>query len=187
MKRLIGITALLLAAGTAMSFTIHVPRQYSTIQAGINAANDGDTVLVADGTYTGEGNKNLDFGGRAIVVISEGGPENCIIDCELSGRGFYFHSGETSDAMVEGLTILNGRSAYGGGVHITDSSPIFKYCIIRDCDNDSYGGGVYVSNGDPSFINCTICRNEGRFGGAIYADSSNITINSCIIAWNSIC
>jgi len=65
------------------------PGEYQTIQAAIGAALDGDTVLVADGTYTGEGNKNLDFKGKAIIVRSENGASATIIDCEGEGRGFF--------------------------------------------------------------------------------------------------
>ena len=63
---------------------IHVPADQSTIQAGIDAAVDGDTVLVADGTYMGDGNRDIDFKGKAITVSSENGAENCIIDCQGS-------------------------------------------------------------------------------------------------------
>jgi len=78
---------------------------YATIQKGIGVASPGDIVLVHDGAYTGSGNKNLDFKGKNITVKSENGAESTIIDCENSGRGFYFHNGETSDAKVEGFSI----------------------------------------------------------------------------------
>jgi subtilisin family serine protease len=58
---------------------VHVPGQYPTIQEAIDAATTGGTVVIADGIYTGEGNRDLSFGGKAITVRSENGPENCII------------------------------------------------------------------------------------------------------------
>ncbi len=113
---------------------------YVTIQEGIDAASDGDEVVVCDGTYTGDGNRDLDFGGKLITVRSENGPDNCIIDCGgWHHRGFYFHSGETAASLVDGFTIQNGYApeegacgTVGGGILCTYSSnPTIRRCTIR--------------------------------------------------------
>ena len=101
-----------LAAGNADADTIYVcwdgSGDYLTTQEGIDATADGDEVVVCDGTYTGDGNRDLDFHGKAITVRSANGPEDCIIDCQDDGRGFYFYSGETTASVVDGYTIQNG-------------------------------------------------------------------------------
>lgn len=87
----------------AHAATLNVPSaSYPTIQSGVNASQDGNTVLVADGTYSGPGNRDIDFNGKSITVTSQNGPTKTIIDCggyastDGSGnhRGFYLHSGE---------------------------------------------------------------------------------------------
>ena len=67
--------------------------------------NRGASAAVADGTYTGAGNKDLDYKGKAITVISENGPEITIIDCEGEGRGFWFHTNEGENSVLSGFTI----------------------------------------------------------------------------------
>jgi PKD repeat protein len=86
-----------------------------TIQAGIDAASAGYTVMVGDGTYTGSGNYNLNFGGKDIAVRSLNGAEKCIIDCNSLGRGFSFETAVTSAAVVSGFTITSGIQSYQGG------------------------------------------------------------------------
>ena len=112
---------------------------FCTIQMGIDAASDGDTVLVQPGTYTGEGNRDISLFGKSITVGSSAGPDTTTIDIQGSPtsihRGFYLTHGETSDSMIEGFTIINGYlqgdtggsgpNGGGGGaaIYIRDSSP----------------------------------------------------------------
>lgn len=141
MKKLITtLVAVMSISFSSYAITIHVPGDYPTIQAGINAAVNGDTVLVADGTYTGEGNKNIDFEGKEIVVISENGAENCIIDCEDDGRGFYFHANEDTNSVLSGFKVINGSNTYyGGAISLTNNSnPIIENCILEN--NSAYPG-----------------------------------------------
>ena len=134
MKR-ISLLLLLLASGSVFSAMINVPADHTTIQAAIDAAVNGDMVLVADGTYTGEGNVNLDFKGKAITVKSAGGADVCIIDCEniIDVGGFNFHSGETESSVLDGFTITkaNAVSSEIHGILVTgSSSPIIINCVI---------------------------------------------------------
>jgi hypothetical protein len=175
--------------------TLYVPSQYVTIQEGIDAAVNADTVLVADGIYTGEGNKNLDFGGKAITVQSENGPEKTIIDCEGTGRGYYFHSGEHSSSVIRGFTIKNGlvlgnypNTANGGGIYCTDnSSPTITNNIITNNQADR-GGGIGCINSSPIIINNTIIQNSAKeLGGGIDCDENSFpVINNNLIKANSV-
>jgi hypothetical protein len=171
---------------------LYVPSEYSTIQAAIDAtAMDGDVVLVADGTYAGAGNKNLDFGGRRIAVRSENGPDNCIIDCENDGRGFRFYSDETADSVVDGFTITNGNAAYGGGIRSSSySSPTITNCRIIG-NTAGRGGGIFCYwESHPTITNCEIIDNvasalDGGGGGIGCYVGSNPTIVNCTIVQNT--
>ncbi len=78
---------------------------FDSIQKAINFAISSETIIVLPGTYTGTGNFNIDFLGKPLNIYSETGPENCIIDCQDPGIGFYFHNNETHDAKLTGFTI----------------------------------------------------------------------------------
>ncbi len=144
--------------------TINVPADQPTIQSGIDASQNGDTVLVDDGIYRGEGNVNLDFKGKRITLKSRNGAEATIIDCEkkLETRGFIFQNDETVDSVLDGFTIKNGDQRFGGGIYLTHASPTIRNCTIDS--NQSMGGGgggIFCHNSDPIITDCTITRNMG--------------------------
>ena len=171
------LTALLLIWGVAGATVINVPGDQATIQAGINTAVDGDTVLVADGTYTGTGFKNLNFSGKGIVVMSANGPENCIIDCQYSGRGVAFQSGEDSTSVFKGFTIRNG--AQGPIFILNANNPVVENCIIHR----SEGVGIYCMNSDPTLIRCVMdsCISySGSGGGMSFSMGSDPDIINCV-------
>ena len=198
----------------SLTKVIHVPANYSTIQAAVDAAAPGDTILVADGTYTGVGNKDVDFHGKAITVQSENGPDNCIIDCENDERGFYFCSGEGQGSVVSGFTITNGLAdngagilccAYssptitnctithnlawaGGGIFCTgESSPIITNCTISD-NMATFGGGIHCYRGaSPAIMNSIISRNTADLGGGIFCqDYAQPKFTNCTITGNKV-
>ncbi|MCP4351061.1 MAG: hypothetical protein GY795_36820 [Desulfobacterales bacterium] len=171
----------------AVGKTVYIPNDYSSIQEGIDAVSDGDSVIVTNGTYTGEGNRNIDLKGKAVTVTSQNGPENCIIDCENAARGFWIHSGEGADSVISGFTIKNGSASDGGGIWCdNDSSPTIDNCIIMDNKAESYGGGILCDNGSsPIISNCIIKGNIGFWGGGIMChESSSPTIINCVIYKN---
>lgn len=160
---------------------LHVPGQFLTIQSAIDAAHPGDTVIVADGIYTGEGNRDIFFA-KSITVKSENGPENCIIDCRGTPihkhRGFYL--GGDPNTILDGFTIINGYHKNGAAIDVYDfDRPVITNCIIRSNSAEGDGGGIYIPwYGCAKLINCTFIDNTaGRNGGGIASNGSVIAIN----------
>jgi FlaG/FlaF family flagellin (archaellin) len=162
---------------------------FNNIQAAIDDANDGDTIVVVDGTYTGEGNRDIGFLGKAITVRSENGPANCIIDVKATQsdwhNAFYLNEGENKRSTIDGFTITGGHAYMGGGIECRNSSPTIKNCIITK-NTAGWGGGIMLRESNASVINCIISQNRGwDAAGGIYNSYYSITtINSCTITGN---
>lgn len=170
MKRIFcTIIAISILSSPGLGRILRVPGEYATIQEGINAAVNGDTVLVAPGLYTYPGNYDIDFLGRAILVTTEAGADCTIIDAREDGRGFVFQSGETHTSVLEGFTIMNGLlsgTTYGGGIFCYGSSPTIRGNRITGC-YAYWGGGICCFGGSPTIENNEIIGNLAERGGGI--------------------
>lgn len=172
------------------------PADFSTIQAAINAAQPNDTVMVLPGTYTGSGNRDIDFLSKAITVRSlDPGDsdivETTVIDCQGSQAdphgGFLFIRGEGNDSVLTGLTITGayqdeciGYLLYmstdvTSAVYCLQSSPTIQHCIIRDNLAQIFDRRCCYDCG---------CVN-GIFGAGISSYESSPVIDNCIFYGNT--
>lgn len=168
---------------------------FPTIRTAINASSDGDSVALADGTFTGGGNYDLSFDGKAITVLSlSGQPEQCVIDCQGVGRGFIFDNEEGPTSILKGITIANGRNINGGGIYChIGTSPMLTDCIITGGTSGGYGAGIACYDASPSILNCEISYNHNgtptssdeQGGGLHCRDASSPLVSNCIFRGNS--
>lgn len=181
----LGNSVLLLLVSSVFGNIIDVPNDYSTIQEGINATIDGDTVYVHQGTYI----ENIYFNGKNIVVMGED-RATTIIDGNQNSSVAIFNSGENSATLI-GFTLTNGMSSSGGGVSCTSVDIVLKDLIITEnnTSSSSYnsGGGLYINNStviiENVIISNNINTNANAYGGGIWSESSilnlfNVEINN---------
>ncbi len=174
---------------------IDIPDDYETIQQGIDASTDGDTVLVQPGTYV----ENINFNGHNIVLgslfLMTGDTTyiaDTIIDGDSSGSVVTFESGEDSTAVICGFTIQHGYATNGGGIFCFQSGPEIKNNTISSNTADSsefwgQGGGIYCADSSPYILHNIFYGNYAKLsGGGIYCRDSNVLINDNMIS-NNIC
>ena len=167
-----------------------------TIQAAINATQSGGMVIIEDGTYSGPGNVDLDFGGRDdLTVTSLNGPPTTIIDGGGTDRGFILQNGEIG-ALINGLTLQNGSDqadySGGGGVYNVNATLTLTNCTLSGNSAGNYGGGVYNgvayngSGGRLTLTGCTFTGNSAPYGGSFLNDySGTLTLTGCTLDGNS--
>jgi len=156
----------------------HVPRDYPTIQAAINAAGSADEIVLDVGIYY----EGINFLGKAITVRGTdpndaGVVAATVIDGNQRDSAVVFSSGEGKDSVLSGVTVqkVNAELSYGG-VYCSGSSPTISKCII----SENQGGGIDCSDSSATIINCTIIEN----GDGIGCWRSSLIITECVINKN---
>ncbi len=201
-----------MVAGAAV---LRVPSEYWSIRTAVYAAAEGDTILVAPGTYRGSHNRAISFEGKSLTLRSEGGASVTTIDCEELDRAFNFSHGENAP-LVEGFTVTNGCAADGGAVRCTNSAPLFVSCAfewnsasvkggavaclnecsltMRRCsftrnmclEDFRTGGAVYVYGASAVFEECSFDLNYAYDGAGVYAKLSTLELTDCVFVDNAI-
>lgn len=134
-----------------------VPGQYPTIQAAIDAAAYNDTVKVSEGIYP----ENIDFHGKAIMLISEGGPAATVIDGGSRGTVVTFTTQETPMSVLEGFTIRNGLAYFGAGMTMQGASPTIVGNIFETNMQMSGGFGAAIAgNGSSPIVERNLFRDN---------------------------
>ncbi len=188
MSRLLLILTLLVVLTTeGMGAVIHVPGDQPTIQAGIDAAAVGDTVLVACGTYY-EHDIIMKSG---ICLRSASGLADCVvIDAAQQGR-VMLCDGVGATTTIQGITLRNGvgwsaRLENGAGIHCRDSSPVITDVVLTE--NSALGrkgGGLYCLRSSPVLVRVAFRANVAEKGAGMYCDYGAPTLESCGFSLNS--
>ncbi len=166
---------------------------FCDIQTAIDSVDPNDStgaiIKVADGIYTGDGNRNLRFGGRSIILISDNGPGQCILDAEGATGVFSIDANDVRFILIEGLTITGGNALYGGGIFIDQASVIVRNCIIEG-NTASSGGGLYSQHATLRLEDSFILQNKANGygtaqGGGLWFDGGSTAVINCLIDSNT--
>lgn len=159
---------------------ITVPDKYPSIQEAIDAAEDGDVIIVQVGIYR----ESIDFKGKNITLqsVDPGDPaivEETIIDGGGNGSVVSFRSGEGEEAVLNGFTITRGSGVLVSG----GSKPVIENCVIEG-NNAEFGAGIAVFDSAPTIRNNTITDNAGFLGGGVYIEESSPLVENNTITDN---
>ena len=169
----------LLISSMVLGDVWHVPEDCQTIQAAIDAAGDGDEIVVAAGVWK----EQLEISGKTLLIRSESGAEETVIDAGQRGSTISCSGGMQS--VLEGFTISGGHAEHGGGIISVDAQPTFRLCLI-EFNTAKFGGGAYAIGGELQFDQCVFSFNTAENGDGVWAKNAKPKLTACIFAGDSI-
>ncbi len=159
-----------------------VPSEYGTIQEAVFHSNDGDTVLVAPGTYDVD---NVDLI-VDLVVLSEGGPQATTLRA-LGNRHFRVSDADRR-ATIKGFTLTGGRTSLavpGGSIRVDEADVVVEDCVFTDNQSGDRAGAIALFDTNSKIRDCRFVANRGYRGGAIAIfDQSSPEISGCVFIRN---
>ena len=144
---------------------------HPTIAAAVQDAQSGDTIQLGDGTFTGDGNRDIPITGKSLYIRSvSGDPTTCVIDADGSEAWprYIFEvtdsTGET--VIIEGITLRGAwrpasRISLAGGAVVSDATTqlTISNCVFRD-NHAAYGGAVGLAGGPHEITGCRFEMNQ---------------------------
>ncbi len=173
---------------------------FPTIQTAVDAALPGDVVVLEDGRFVGDGNRDVTFRGKDLVVRSRNGAAACTLDTQgtvaTPHRAFRLDDGESAAARIDGFTIVNGYTTGpfpevgGAGILITtNTSPTITNCIFDGNESgfQGFGAGILAYDGCDVTITDCVFRNgySGWYGGGFTLRlNSDGIVERCLVIDN---
>ena len=159
---------------------------FETIQNAIDYAGENDTVLVQPGTYT----ENIIWPEtNGIKLISAGDSSNTIIDGGGVSSVIYMNpQSATIDTttLIQGFKIMNGGNvSKGGGLLVSNSSPLLKEIHVSNNQSTTEGGGIHGYSSGLIITKSNVYNNSSPYGGGMWLEYSNVNFNEVKIMYNS--
>jgi predicted outer membrane repeat protein len=175
------VAALLALPAFGPAVTIHVPGDEPTIQAGIDAASDGDTVLVACDTYYEHGITMK----SGVTLRSEAGEPSCVTIDATGPTDRVFSIMDVQSCVIAGVTVTGGNVMNGAGARAVGASVTFEDCVFTG-NSATRGGGLYCEDAVVTLLGCTFAGNAATtIGGGVHLDSSAAEVTDCVFDGNA--